>query len=233
MVAISAHRGGSDEFWGGRRGPVVLAAYRAAAHAGADYAEFDIRRTGDGELVIHHDARTRGGQLLSALSYVEACESAGFQIPRLVDAMATVAPRCHAHLDFKETGYEDDVVRLTSDIFGDRFVATGGPEPISAIRRRHPHVTTAVAVGLTTLRRRVSEPLALVRALATPWIAMNKAYATDELLTVCARDGIRVMVWTVDPDDPAFTRLLTDERVAVLITNYPAAALKTRATGTT
>ena len=46
-AAISAHRGGCES------GPQeTWAAYRGALEAGADYLEFDVRRTADGELEI-------------------------------------------------------------------------------------------------------------------------------------------------------------------------------------
>jgi glycerophosphoryl diester phosphodiesterase len=49
MAAISAHspRAGTIE------------AFANAAGTGAEYVEFDIRRTADGELSAFHDARTR------------------------------------------------------------------------------------------------------------------------------------------------------------------------------
>jgi glycerophosphoryl diester phosphodiesterase len=51
-VAI-AHRGGS----GGTEAPEgTLAAFQDAADAGADWLEFDVRRTSDGVLVVLHDA---------------------------------------------------------------------------------------------------------------------------------------------------------------------------------
>ena len=58
MAAISAHspRTGTIE------------AFANAAGTGAEYVEFDIRRTADGELAAFHDARTRQGEPLAAIS---------------------------------------------------------------------------------------------------------------------------------------------------------------------
>ena len=51
MVQISAHKGGSE-----RARPQTYEAYQDALASGAEYAEFDIRRTADDVLVIYHDA---------------------------------------------------------------------------------------------------------------------------------------------------------------------------------
>lgn len=52
QVAVSAH--------GPRAG--TLDAYARALETGAEYVEFDIRRTADGELAAFHDACTRRGR---------------------------------------------------------------------------------------------------------------------------------------------------------------------------
>src|SRR5215472_2337672 len=59
MAAISAH--------GPRTG--TIEAYARALETGAEYVEFDIRRTADGELAAFHDPRTRQGEVLAAVSY--------------------------------------------------------------------------------------------------------------------------------------------------------------------
>ena len=57
MAEISAHKGGSE-----RAEPATYEAYEHVLTSGAEYAEFDIRRTGDGTLVVHHDTRPGPGQ---------------------------------------------------------------------------------------------------------------------------------------------------------------------------
>ena len=55
MAAISAHRGGGEDAPAG-----TYQAYMEALEAGADYVEFDIRRTADGELAVYHDMHVGG-----------------------------------------------------------------------------------------------------------------------------------------------------------------------------
>ena len=81
QAAISAH--------GPRAG--TIAAYASALETGAEYVEFDIRRTADGDLAAYHDAKTRQGEALAATSYARLCELAGYEVPRVADVMALIA----------------------------------------------------------------------------------------------------------------------------------------------
>ena len=81
QVAISVH--------GPRAG--TIEAYAGALETGAEYVEFDIRRTADGELAAFHDARTRQGEALAAVGYTRLCELAGDEAPPAADVMALIA----------------------------------------------------------------------------------------------------------------------------------------------
>ena len=83
MAAISAH--------GPRTG--TIEAYARALETSAEYVEFDIRRTADGELAAFHDPRTRQGEVLAAISYSRLCELAGYPVPRVADVMTLIAGR--------------------------------------------------------------------------------------------------------------------------------------------
>ena len=87
MAAISAH--------GPRAG--AIEAYARALETGAEYVELDIRRTADGELAAFHDARTREGEALGAISYARLCGLAGYEVPRVADVMALIAGKAAGH----------------------------------------------------------------------------------------------------------------------------------------
>ena len=71
MSTISAHRGG-----GGHAPEGTYEAYRSALATGAEYAEFDIRRTVDGTLVSRHPERVaRPG--VTAVTPGRLCRLAG------------------------------------------------------------------------------------------------------------------------------------------------------------
>jgi glycerophosphoryl diester phosphodiesterase len=137
--AVSAH--------GPRAG--TIDAYVHALETGAEYVEFDIRRTADEELAAFHDARTRQGDVLSAISYARLCEVAGYEVPRMADVMAPIAGKAIGHLDLKDTGGEERVVELALDLLGPgRFVVTTlEDESVAAVKARFPEVPAALSLG--------------------------------------------------------------------------------------
>lgn len=234
LASVSAHMGGGEH-----ARPATYEAYESAPATGAEYVEFDIRRTGDGVLVVHHDARARG-RLLGDLSYASLCELAGYRVPLVRDAMRLAAPRAAGHLDLKETGYEAEVIALAETELGaGNFIATTLEDvSVTAIKRQFPQVRTALSLGrdargLPWARRaqvRASElfPLARIRASGADWVAVHHRLARLSVLRTCAEHGIGVMVWTVD-SDRLMDALIADQRVDVLITNRPGRALRRRA----
>jgi glycerophosphoryl diester phosphodiesterase len=105
-------------FWahGPRTG--TIEAYAGALETGAEYVEFDIRRTADGKLAAFHDPRTRQGEVLAAIGYPRLCELAGYPVPRVADVMTLIARKAIGHLDLKDTGGEEKVVEMALDILG-------------------------------------------------------------------------------------------------------------------
>jgi glycerophosphoryl diester phosphodiesterase len=230
MAAISAHspRTGTIE------------AFARATQTGAEYVEFDIRRTADGELTAYHDAYTRQGDPLAAISYSRLCELAGYPVPRVADVMATIAGKATGHLDLKDTGGEEKVVEMALDILGPgKFVVTTLEDrSVAAIKERFPAVPAALSLGrdLDEVPRgrrtatRLSElfPMRRLRACRADWVAVHRRLAAAGVLGQCHRAGIMAMVWTVD-EDAEIRRWLADRRVTVLITNRPAEAVALRA----
>ena len=230
MAAISAH--------GPRTGTIEV--YANALETGAEYVEFDIRRTADGELAAFHDARTSQGDPLAAISYSRLCELAGYPVPRVTEVMAAIAGKATGHLDLKDTGGEDTVVEMALDILGpgNFVVTTLEDQSVAAIKARFPSVRVALSLGrdldeVPRSRRaatRLSElrPMRRLRACRADWVAVHRRLAAAGVLAQCHRAGIKAMVWTVD-EDAEMRRWLADQRVTVLITNRPADAVALRA----
>jgi glycerophosphoryl diester phosphodiesterase len=234
-VAVSAHKGGHE----GVRS-ATWEAYQQALTSGAEYVEFDIRRTRDGEFVVYHDERIHhDGPLLTEISYAELCTGVGYPVPKVRDVMELIAGRMLGHLDLKEVGGEREVISMAVEILGaENFVATTLEDvTIAAIKREFPHVITALSLGrgmneliwFARLPTRLRElfPLRRIRACGADWVAVNHRLARLGVLWQCARHNTPVMVWTVNKD-PLLARFLGDRRVAVLITDFPRRALAIR-----
>jgi len=233
--AVSAHRGGSETF-----GPATWQAYEDALLTGAEYAEFDIRRTADGVLVVYHDPRVRHtGPLLSELTHAELSERAGYPVPVVDEVMELIAGKLIGHLDLKETGYEGDVIDRAIALLGeDGFVATTLEDrSVAAITRAYPGVRTALSLGrdrreigaarFTATRLSELFPMRRVRGCGAHGVAVHQQLARANVLREAARHGLFTMVWTVN-EDTAMRGFLTDPRVDVLITDRPRRAVGLR-----
>ncbi|HEU5158086.1 MAG TPA: glycerophosphodiester phosphodiesterase [Streptosporangiaceae bacterium] len=220
MTAISAHRAGESE-----------EAYEAAAAVGADYVEIDVRRTGDGELVAHHDDRVRGLRLAGA-SYRELCVAAGRAVPRLRDVLAAIAGRAAVQLDLKEAGCERAAVAMATGHLdpADIVVTSRLPASVALVKREFTGVRTALSLGRGWYEPggvRDLFPLRRLRACGADWIAINHRLAGLGVLGRCAQYGFPAMVWTVNTD-ALMRQFLADPRVAVLITDRPHRAAELR-----
>ncbi|MFF5339185.1 glycerophosphodiester phosphodiesterase family protein [Streptomyces althioticus] len=233
--AVSAHRGGAE-----RAAPATWEAYQDALDSGAEYVEFDVRRTADGVLVVHHDARSGGtGPLLSTLTRAELDARAGHPVPVVEDVMELVAGKLVAHLDLKEAGYERKLLDRAVALLGeDGFVATTLEDrSVAALTAARPRVRTLLSLGRDgrdlgrrrLVRTRISEllPLRRVRACGAHGVAVHQRLARATVLREAARGGLFTMVWTVN-DDTALRAFLDDPRVDVLVTDRPRRAVTLR-----
>lgn len=236
MVKISAHRGGGEAAH-----PATYEAYRDALSTGAEYAEFDIRKTADNVLVVYHDRHAEGtGALVADLGYRELCRKLGYEVPRVDQVMAMIAGRMIGHLDLKEIGYEDEVIRLARSALGaGNFVATTLEDAsVAAIKRDFPDVTTALSLGRDLddvprrqragIRRSELFPIPRIDACGADWAAVNYRLGRFGVTRRCKRHGHDVMLWTVDRDE-LIDRCLTGGEIDVLVTNRPRYAVMRRA----
>jgi len=187
VPAISAHRGGSENGSGG-----TYQAYLKAVTTGADYVEFDVRRTLDGTLVAWHDGRVGRvgrGRSVTAMSYSRLCEMAGREVPRIAEVMRLLAGRAAAHIDLKDAGCADAVVRLGLDLLGPAgmIVTTDDRVALAWVKRTFPDVPVGLTIGGGLARAaRLSAPLlrepswsraALDGAVRADWVAIRQRLA--------------------------------------------------------
>jgi glycerophosphoryl diester phosphodiesterase len=234
-TAISAHRGGSEFAKADS-----YEAYRGALEAGAEYVEFDVRRTADGTLVACHAARPARGRAVSALSYSRLCRLAGYQVPRVTEVLPMLAGRATAHLDIKEPDRAEEIVTAAAGLLGpDGLLVTmeAGPQA-AALKGRFPAVPVGISIGgdLAQAARfvmgRVRQPglsrLGQVLAADADWAVVHRRLARTGVLAECRRWRIKTAVWTVNADRE-LAQWLASPDVDLLITDRPARAIALRA----
>jgi glycerophosphoryl diester phosphodiesterase len=233
---ISAHQGGGEA-----AALATFDAYKHALGSGAEYAEFDIRKTADGVLVAYHDARAgHDGPPVASLGYPALCDQLGYVVPRIDELMSLLAGRLRGHLDLKETGYEHEVVSLARSAFGPgNFLVTSLEDSsLQVIKRDFPLVRTALSLGRglkhipcrrwAAIRASELRPGRRLRRCGADAATVNYQLGRYGVISACHRGGLGVMVWTVDSDE-LIDRYLLDRRIELLITNRPQYAARRRA----
>jgi len=106
---VVAHRGAHD-----LAVENTLPAFERAIALGADMIEFDVRRSSDGVLVVHHDSHVRVGEselAVADLTHHELCRAAGFHVPTLEEVLDLCSGRIGLDIELKEAGCENETVR--------------------------------------------------------------------------------------------------------------------------
>jgi len=211
--AVSAHRGGGELAPEG-----TYEAYQGALAVGAEYVEFDVRRTSDGTLVAFHRAWAGWGRAVASVSYARLCALAGREVPRITDLARLLAGRAVGHLDLKEAGSAAPVVGQALELLGAAgVVVTTGDGAV------------AETASFTIQRLRTPGLSRLHRVLASgaDWAVVHHRQARTAVLAECRARGIKTMVWTVNGDQ-ALARWLARPDVDVLVTDRPARAIALR-----
>jgi glycerophosphoryl diester phosphodiesterase len=232
--AISAHRGGSEV-----APPGTYDAYRSALAGGAEFVEFDVRRTADDELVAFHDPNLGRGRPVGALTYADLCRLADYEVPTVSGVLQLIAGRASAHIDLKE---RDCLVPVATEALrllepARIIVTTGDEAAIRELRRRFPAVPCGLTIGgdlaqtaryLTgRARGQVRSRVDAVTAAGADWAVVQERLAGSGALAECRRRGLATMVWTVN-DDGALARWLSSPDADVLVTDRPRRAAELR-----
>jgi len=148
-VRFSLHRGAN------RYAPEnTLPAFEKAIRLGADFVEFDVRRTSDGKFYLLHDStldgKTNGkGPIAQTPSSVIATLSAGVKfgrpyaelgLPTMDDFLKTVAGRWTLYFDAKAIAPEALASAVEKHRVIERTVVYGGPAYLAKIKALDPRI---------------------------------------------------------------------------------------------
>lgn len=235
-LAVSAHRGGI----GSEAAVPVIDAYQAGIDAGVDFVEMDIRRTGDGVLVVNHDQCLPSGRPLDLGSYQEYVGEMGDQALRLEELLDVARGSVGLHLDLKESGYEIELMdRVLRDFEPREFVVTSvNADSLRVIKETYPEIQVGLTLGGLLGPRglgraiwsRLTEffPQRRIGRFSPDFLAVNYHLAKLTVFRVAQKKNIPLWVWTVD-SDRAMQSYLEDPRVTTLVSNRAEVALQRRA----
>lgn len=222
---LIAHRGASAD-----APENTLPAFELAQQQGAQMIEFDVRPTGDGEIVVFHDdttARWDGrDRAVAALTLAEMrqLDIGGSQVPTL-DEICAWASRAGIglNIELKVAGIEASVAAIVRQHgLGEQVIVSSFDRgALETMRAVAPELRLGALMGGDTPTPGEAEPLPVLRQLsARAWHPAWQLPQLDQLIPQVRRAGYAVYVWTVD--DPAVMHRLLRLEVDGIMTNRPA-----------
>ncbi|MDB4950030.1 MAG: hypothetical protein JWM27_2679 [Gemmatimonadetes bacterium] len=207
-----------------------MRAFRLALEQGADGVELDVQRSADGVPVVIHDdtleRTTDGAGPVSALrwSAIERVRSAGEPVPRLEQVAAWAAETgAWLNVEIKAPGVEAATVAViaAAGLLPRTVFSSFDAESVRQVGRLSPGATRCLLTETWT-----AAVLATARDVRAQGICIGNDAATPDALASLAREGLPVVVWTVD--DPDRMDALYRAGVAAIITNRPSTGAEVR-----
>ena len=237
---FAAHRGGSL-LWPENS----LLAFRNAVRLGADYLEFDVHLSGDGEVVVIHDAtlertttgrgpvRERSAAALKTLRLLDRAGAVlGESVPTLDEVAATAARgnrRMLVEIKVDERrrrypGIEEKVFAILDrhGMAGSTVVMAFEPETWRRVRLLRPDIMAGALYSPRTLRTMgstVSRELAEARKAGVGFVGLQQTLVDADTVAAARNAGMMLGVWTVN--EPDALRHFIEQRVGILITDRP------------
>ncbi|MBM3264103.1 MAG: glycerophosphodiester phosphodiesterase [candidate division Zixibacteria bacterium] len=220
LPLIIAHRGASGV---GLAPENTLAAFRLALELGADLVELDVHRTGDGRIVVIHDAtldRTtdrRGAVRDLAFSEILDADAGGGQpIPALFEVLELVRNRALALIEIKPPDITQSVIAAIRDAEASDFVVLQSfyPNVIAETLQLAPDIPRALLIG-----KPGGDIIRQANAVGAGVVVPAFSFVTAETIRETRLRGLAVWTYTVDAE-PDMRRMIA-LGVDGIITNYP------------
>jgi len=212
-VAVVGHRG-----WPTRFPDNTLAGAIAAAGV-ADMIELDVRRSGDGKLVLAHDPELGGLPVAGTpWSHLGELDVGDGHHPALLDEVLAALPATPVQMEIKnlalDPGFEPDhrVALEAADRARPGDIVTGfNPDSLAAVRRVFPEVDTGLAVPAWF---DLDEAVKMCQDRGHRVLVPEHTLVTREI-----NAGLAVYPWTVN--DPIRAQELVEFGVTGIITDDP------------
>jgi glycerophosphoryl diester phosphodiesterase len=219
----------------------TIEAFLKGVELGAGMIEFDVRRTGDGVLIIHHDEDVFGNNIKDynyEFLKTHAFEK-GLQIPTLEETLDILQRKTKLVVELKEKGYEEEVMSKIKEYFNDdEFVVISFyEEVIKNIKEKCPDVIAGLLLGyeyseLKILNPRINHLCLLIERYKElfPWKSVKNCKADFiathfellhlGLLKSAFKKNIPVCVWTVN-NERMIKKLIKGSLTSGIISDKP------------
>ncbi|MCP3936815.1 MAG: glycerophosphodiester phosphodiesterase [Actinomycetia bacterium] len=216
-LLVVAHRGASNA----ERENTILA-FELAVALGSDAVELDVRRSADGQMIVHHDAHLSDGRLIADTSTAD--------LPDHVPGLAAALDACGkllVNIEIKNSETEPDhdpdrrLAAQVVDLVVQRgqqdnvLVSSFDLDTVDLVRELNPSIPTALLV----FGGEPGELLELCARKGHGAIHPHDTQVDANFMTHARRLDIMVNVWTVD--DSARMRELVALGVNGIVTNVP------------
>jgi len=214
--AIIAHRGASRI-----RRENTLEAFETAIAMDADAIEFDVRRTADGVLIVHHDSRLNPlDYTIADYSYADLKDKAleiGYHLPKLEEVLRQCAGRIALDIELKRPGYETETTLLVKRYYtpDNAVFKSFSPRVITRLKKAAPEFRS----GLLIRPLRVGSIMQKLRKCGADFVSPHWKLVKPAFIRSMEAAAVPVLVWTVDDNTTALR--LANLKVAAIITNQP------------
>jgi glycerophosphoryl diester phosphodiesterase len=213
----------------------TMKAFEQSVNAGAEMLEFDVRRTKDGVLVLHHDP-TVVGKRLADITYLELLKQPGrADVPTLSELVTWARGKVMLDMELKEAGYEAEALEQVLTSFSpNKFIVTS--YDVAALRAAKA-AAHDVSMGLLTgvggwynFLQNIRDLLFIVSRLRranADFVVCHVQLARAGMLNRAVKAGYSALIWGAK-QTLADQEVVNDKRIFGLITDEPSLALQAR-----
>ncbi|MFX1389316.1 MAG: glycerophosphodiester phosphodiesterase [Promethearchaeota archaeon] len=205
-MLIIAHRGASSI-----APENTLKAFKKAIELGADYIEFDVHKSLDGEIVIMHDANTfrttgHNGEIKEmTLKELKKLDCGGGQsIPTLSELVKIAKGKINLNCEVKATGLTEQLISILreNNLLSSTIISSFNHENLLKIQKLEPQIKLApleptIAWGIDN---DLSWKEAIEKAKINNFYAINPLFRliNQSVIDEVHKNDLKIFPWTVN-----------------------------------
>ena len=186
----------------------TILAFKKAIEYGANYIEFDVRKTKDKKLIVIHDSTlkrtTNGSGLVKNLTHKEILNFRTkinlSTIPLLTDIFNELKGKIKFMIELKETNLIDDIVKIIieNDLLGDCIISGKYLTDLLEFKKNFPqskicyNITNGQGLSLTEFLELSKDKIAKFKI---DMISLKSSLASQEFIETCYMNEIISLSW--------------------------------------